>query len=238
MDVAPTARGVCAGGWAAVSDSGPRSSLWRTIFASGQDDGHSGGGNCAPRAVAKRVCRAGDWLDSTRMSRPCCGDRRTASSRDPVEVRRLLQRDTDTFIAVERRTQASDCAAAESGQSGEGAARRWTASRIPAAGGMRPIGRISGRHSPIPSPCPTIVAPRGFVASTPSSVGALPAPAVQSMTTSTPRPPVTSRTTASASSFWTSTTVSAPKALATSRRRLSRDVPVTMILAASAAWTP
>src|SRR5207247_3819192 len=39
---------------------------------------------------------------------------------------------------------------AESGQSGEGAARRWTASRIPAAGGMRPIGRISGRHRPVP----------------------------------------------------------------------------------------
>jgi NAD dependent epimerase/dehydratase family len=46
-----------------------------------------------------------------------------------------------------RRTQASDCAAAESGQSGEGAARRWTASRIPAARGVRPIGRISGRHN-------------------------------------------------------------------------------------------
>src|SRR3989441_1500038 len=81
------------------------------------------------------------------MPGPRRRDRRTASSRDPVKVRRLLQRDADTFIAVERRTQASDCAAAESGQSGEGAARRWTASRIPAAGGMRPIGRISGRHS-------------------------------------------------------------------------------------------
>jgi len=32
------------------------------------------------------------------------------------------------------------------GQSGEGPARRWTASRIPAAGGMRPIERISGMH--------------------------------------------------------------------------------------------
>src|SRR6266516_6952850 len=81
------------------------------------------------------------------MPGPRRRDRRTASSRDPVEVRRLLQRDADTFIAVQRRTQASDCAAAESGQSGEGAARRWTASRIPAAGGMRQMGRISGRHS-------------------------------------------------------------------------------------------
>src|SRR5437879_8444016 len=81
------------------------------------------------------------------MPGPRRRDRRTASSRDPVEVRRLLQRDADTFIAVERRTQASDGAAAESGQSGESAARRWTASRIPAAGGMRPIGRISGRHN-------------------------------------------------------------------------------------------
>src|SRR2546427_4548976 len=81
------------------------------------------------------------------MPGPRRRDRRTASSRDPLEVRRLLQRDADTFIAVERRTEASDCAAAESGQSREGAARRWTASRIPAAGGMRPIGRISGRHN-------------------------------------------------------------------------------------------
>src|SRR4029450_6156125 len=72
------------------------------------------------------------------MAGPRRRDRRTAPSRNPVEVRRLLQRDADTFIAVERRTQASS----ESGQSGEGAARRWTASRIPAAGGMRPIGRI------------------------------------------------------------------------------------------------
>src|SRR5262249_13221366 len=80
------------------------------------------------------------------MPGPRRRDRRTASSRNPVEVRRLLQRDADTFIAVERRTQASACAAAESGQSGEGAARRWTASRIPAAGGMRRTGRISGRH--------------------------------------------------------------------------------------------
>ena len=31
-------------------------------------------------------------------------------------------------------------------QGGEGAARWWTASRIPAAGGVSPIGRISGRH--------------------------------------------------------------------------------------------
>src|SRR5262249_41755216 len=65
MDGAPTARGVRAGGGAPVSDSGPRPSLWRTIFSSGPDVGHPGGGHCAPLAVAKRVCRAGDRLDST-----------------------------------------------------------------------------------------------------------------------------------------------------------------------------
>jgi putative transposase len=52
-----------------------------------------------PLAAAKRVCRAGDWLDSTGMFGPRRRDRRTASSRDPVEVRRLLQRDADTLIA-------------------------------------------------------------------------------------------------------------------------------------------
>src|SRR5438874_2589160 len=55
-----------------------RPSLWRAIFASGQDIGHPGDGHRAPLAVARRVCRAGDWL----------------------EVRQLLQRDADTFIAV------------------------------------------------------------------------------------------------------------------------------------------
>ena len=67
MDGAPTARGVCAGGGAPVSHSGQRPSLWRAIFASGQDVGHPGDGHRAPLAVAKRVCRAGDWLDSTGM---------------------------------------------------------------------------------------------------------------------------------------------------------------------------
>jgi len=67
MDGTPTARGVRAGGGAPVPDSGPRPSLWRTIFASGKDIGDPGGGHCAPLAVAKRVCRAGDWLDSPGM---------------------------------------------------------------------------------------------------------------------------------------------------------------------------
>jgi len=67
MDGAPTARGVRAGGGAPVSHSGQRPSLWRAIFASGQDVGHPGDGHRAPLAVAKRVCRAGDWLDSTGM---------------------------------------------------------------------------------------------------------------------------------------------------------------------------
>src|SRR5437660_5779185 len=67
MDGAPTARGVRAGGGAPVSHSGQRPSLWRAIFASGQDVGHPGDGHCAPLAVAKRVCRVGDWLDSTGM---------------------------------------------------------------------------------------------------------------------------------------------------------------------------
>jgi len=68
MDGAAVARGVRAGGGAPVSDPGPRPGLWRTIFASGQDIGHPGSGYCASLAVAKRVCRAGDWLNSTGMS--------------------------------------------------------------------------------------------------------------------------------------------------------------------------
>ena len=60
-------RGLRAGGDATVSDPGPRPGLWRTIFASGPDVGHPGSGHRATLAVAKRLCRAGDWIDSTGM---------------------------------------------------------------------------------------------------------------------------------------------------------------------------
>src|SRR5437870_1122536 len=70
MDGTTTDRGVRAGGRASVSDSGPRPSLWRTIFASGPDVGHPGGGHCATLAVAKRLRRARDWLASAGMCRP------------------------------------------------------------------------------------------------------------------------------------------------------------------------
>jgi putative transposase len=50
-----------------VSDSGPRPSLKKAIFPSGQNAGHLGSGHCAPLAMAKRVRRAGDRLDSTGM---------------------------------------------------------------------------------------------------------------------------------------------------------------------------
>ncbi len=123
------------GGGSAVSDPRQRSSLWRTILASGQDVGHPGSRDCASLAVAKRVCRAGNWVDSMGMSRPCRGDRRTASAADSVEVRRL-QRDPDTLILGQGRTEVPESAAAERGKCGEGAARRWTPSRIPATRGV------------------------------------------------------------------------------------------------------
>jgi len=87
MEGAATARGMRAGGGVAVSDSGPRPNLWRAIFASGPDIGHPGSGDCTSLAVANRVCRASGWFDSPGMPRPRCRDRRTASSRDPGEVR-------------------------------------------------------------------------------------------------------------------------------------------------------
>src|SRR5436309_2525026 len=56
MDGAATARGVRPGGGGpTVSDPRPRPGLWRTIFASGQDVGHPGGGYCASLAVAERA---------------------------------------------------------------------------------------------------------------------------------------------------------------------------------------
>src|SRR6058998_1945049 len=75
MDRSATGRGVRAGGDAAVSDPGPRPGLRRTILVSGQDVGYQGSGHSATIAVAKRLCRARDWLDSTGMSGPYRGTR-------------------------------------------------------------------------------------------------------------------------------------------------------------------
>src|SRR2546425_7896190 len=86
--------------------------------------------------MAKPVCGAGDWLDSPGMPGPYSSDRRTASARDPVEVRRLLQRHADTLISGKGRSRTSECAAAEPGQGGGNATCGWTPSRIPPAGGV------------------------------------------------------------------------------------------------------
>src|SRR5262245_6340463 len=100
-------------------------SLWRTIFASGHGAGPLGSGDCAPLAVAKRVCRAGDWLDSTRMSRPCGGDGRAASAEDFVAVHRVLPRGADTFITRQGRARAAECAVAKPGNGPRTVTRRW-----------------------------------------------------------------------------------------------------------------
>src|SRR2546428_10547967 len=136
VDGATTDRGVRAGGQPSVSDPGSGPGLWRTIFASGQDVGHPGDGHSATIAVAKRLCRARDWLDSTRMSGPYRGNRGEASAGDSVELRRLLQRDPDTLSAGQRCARAAECAGAEPGQGGGGGTRRWTPSRIPPACGV------------------------------------------------------------------------------------------------------
>jgi hypothetical protein len=68
MDGAATARGVHARGEPSVFDPGSRRRGWGTIFASSQDARHPGSDYCAARAVAKRLCRAGDCLDTTRIS--------------------------------------------------------------------------------------------------------------------------------------------------------------------------
>src|SRR5437867_2425646 len=67
VDGATTDRGVRAGREPSPSDSGPGSGLWRTIFASGEDVGRPGGGHRATLAMAKRLCGARDWLNSTGM---------------------------------------------------------------------------------------------------------------------------------------------------------------------------
>src|SRR5262249_23692801 len=59
----------------------------------------------------------------------------------------LVQWQPNSSIPVQGRTRAAKCAAAERRQGGGNAARGWTSSRIPAARGVRPVRRISGRHS-------------------------------------------------------------------------------------------
>jgi transposase InsO family protein len=61
---------------------------------------------------------------------------RAASAGDPVELRRLLQRDPHTLSAGQRCARAAECAGAEPGQGGGGATRGWTPSRIPPACGV------------------------------------------------------------------------------------------------------
>src|SRR5439155_14105108 len=67
VDGATTDRGVRAGREPSPSDSGPGSGPWRTIFASGEDVGRPGRGHRATLAMAKRLCGARDWLNSTGM---------------------------------------------------------------------------------------------------------------------------------------------------------------------------
>ena len=84
------------------------------------------------------------------------------------------------------------------------------------------------------SPCTTMVPPLRLSASTPSITGRVPAPAVQSSTTSTPLPPVIALIRARGSSVVTSITKSAPSCLAMASRAPSFAVPVTIISEAPA----
>src|SRR4051812_18133362 len=97
------------------------------------------------------------------------------------------------------------------------------------------VTRSSGKFgNSFSSPCTTIVPALRFIASTPSKMGIVPAPAVQSSTTSTPLPAVISLIRASGSSLFTSMTKSAPSSFATLRRAASFDGPVMMMSEAPA----
>jgi hypothetical protein len=83
-----------------------------------------------PPAVAKRIRRARDWIDSTGMSRSCRGDRRAASDENPVGIRRVLQRHPDPHIVGQGCARATERAAAAPGQGSGGVTRGWAPSRI------------------------------------------------------------------------------------------------------------
>jgi hypothetical protein len=91
----------------------------------------------APRSPWQNaLCRARDWLDSTRMSGPCRGNLARGICGSSVELRRLLQRDPDTLSAGQRCARAAECAGAEPGRGGGGATRGWTPSRRLSACGV------------------------------------------------------------------------------------------------------
>jgi len=113
----------------------------------GEDAGHPGSGHCATLALAKRLCRARDWIDSTGMPRPCRGDRRTASAGDPVEVRRLLQRNPGPTYPWPR-THPSHGVCSRRARAGWWRCPAWVGSITNTSAERRePMGRKSGRHS-------------------------------------------------------------------------------------------
>src|SRR3954465_3094737 len=68
MDCTPDHRGLSLGVSTGIPHPRPRSRFWLNRKTAPSGHGHSRQTNCAPLAMAERICRTTDWVHSPRMS--------------------------------------------------------------------------------------------------------------------------------------------------------------------------
>src|SRR5215472_6239584 len=84
--------------------------VWRRGHPAAASHGHSRPADHATLTVAERACRTADWLDPTRVSRPCRGVGGNAPPPSVGELRHLLQRGAHAPCARQGCSAPSTCA--------------------------------------------------------------------------------------------------------------------------------
>src|SRR3954447_12947806 len=84
MDCTPDHRGLSLRVSTGIPHPRPRSRFWLNLTTAPPGHGHSRQTNCAPLAMAERICRTTDWVHSPRMSGSHHCLWRGASARTPV----------------------------------------------------------------------------------------------------------------------------------------------------------
>src|SRR5215469_12924514 len=94
----------------ALSHPRPRHLVWRRGHPAAASHGHSRPADHATLTVAERACRTADWLDPTRVSRPCGGVGGKAPPSSVGELRDLLQPGAHAPCARQGCSAPSTCA--------------------------------------------------------------------------------------------------------------------------------
>src|SRR5262249_28376059 len=84
--------------------------VWRRGHPAAASHGHSRPADHATLTVAERACRTADWLDPTRVSRPCGGVGGNAPPSSVGELRDLLQPGAHAPFARQGCSAPSTCA--------------------------------------------------------------------------------------------------------------------------------